>query len=165
MMTILHKAQRGFSLITAIFLLVVLSALGAMMLTFFAAQQQSAAIDALGSRAFQAARTGAEWGTFQIIQSQVVGKTFADACKKGNQPSSSVSLADTPLSLFNLLVSCDYTSTPTDPVASGIYNITATISGVNGVLPGSADYIQRVIQTSINGDSVASGVIYQRESY
>lgn len=174
MITMRHKV-RGFSLISAIFLLVVLAALGAMMVTFFAAQQQSSAIDALGSRAYQAARAGIEWGAFQINQSQVVGTSFATACQGGTSsvpatPATQPTLAGTPLAQFSLADSCYATSYTegTNP-SVWIYTVTATASGINGAVPGSSDYVQRVMQATIAsavgvGDT-ASGVIYQRESY
>ena len=45
------KIQRGFSLISAIFLLVVIAALGTFAVTLSTNQQQSAALDVLGARA------------------------------------------------------------------------------------------------------------------
>ena len=61
------SAQRGFSLIAAIFLLVVIAALGAFAVTLSTIQQESAALDVLGSRAYQAARAGIEWGEYQAL--------------------------------------------------------------------------------------------------
>ena len=58
---------RGFSLVSAIFLLVVIAALGTFAVTLSTTQQQSAALDVLGSRAYQAARAGVEWGAYQIL--------------------------------------------------------------------------------------------------
>ena len=66
--TLKSKMQKGFSLITAIFLLVVLGGLGAVMMTFFSAQQQSSAQDVLGSRAYPAARAGIEWSVVQMLR-------------------------------------------------------------------------------------------------
>lgn len=57
----------GFTMVSAIFLLVILSALGAFMLTFSVAQHTTAATDLEGSRAYQAARTGIEWAAFQVL--------------------------------------------------------------------------------------------------
>ena len=161
-----RKVQRGFSLVTAIFLLVVVASLGALMMTFFTAQQQSSALDALDARAYQAARVGVEWGTFQITQSGVAGGTFAADCVNGTNPSATPppTLTNTNLSQFSLVVSCFYTPSPTDTIASGVYNITASAVAVNAA-PGSADYVQRVMRASIDGGVVASGIIYQRESY
>ena len=60
--------QSGFSLVTAIFLLVILASLGAFIVTISGVQQTSSALDVQGSRAYQAARSGIEWGTYQVLQ-------------------------------------------------------------------------------------------------
>ena len=167
MMTMKYKIQQGFSLVTAIFLLVVLASLGALMMTFFTAQQQSSALDVLGSRAYQAVRAGVEWSAFQITQSQVVSPSgvFATACQGGTSsvpvtPSTQPTLAGTPLSPFSLVVSCGAASSVEGANNVWVYDITATASGVNGATPGSADYVEREIQVAIwSQDSVASQVI------
>jgi len=60
-------AQRGFSIVTAIFLLVVLALLGAFMLSVTGLQQSSLQLDVQGVRAYQAARAGIEWGAWQVL--------------------------------------------------------------------------------------------------
>jgi MSHA biogenesis protein MshP len=64
----MKKSQNGFSLVTAIFLLVVLAFLGAAMVTFSTNQHQSSAMDVMGSRAYQAARAGVEWQAFSVLR-------------------------------------------------------------------------------------------------
>lgn len=64
----LPRVQRGFALATAIFLLVVLAALGAAMLTFSSTQHAGSAMDVQGARALQAARAGIEWGAYQALR-------------------------------------------------------------------------------------------------
>lgn len=61
------QARRGAGagLVTAIFLLVVLAGLAVALVSVFGAQRQSTALDEQGARAYQAARTGIEWGLFQ----------------------------------------------------------------------------------------------------
>lgn len=61
-----HATQHGFAAIAAIFLVVVLAALGGFMLTFSNTQQFSSAQDIQGSRAYWAARAGLEWGIFNV---------------------------------------------------------------------------------------------------
>ena len=61
-MTRMRQTQRGFSMVAAIFLLVVLAALGAFMVTFSNTQHLTSAQDVQGSRAYWAARAGLEWG-------------------------------------------------------------------------------------------------------
>ncbi len=57
-----QRTQRGFAAIAAVFLVVVLAALGAFMVTFSNTQQLTSAQDVQGSRAYWAARAGLEWG-------------------------------------------------------------------------------------------------------
>ena len=60
---VLHlRRQYGFSLPAAIFLLVVLALMGAVIVTVTGLQQSSQQLDVLGARAYQAARAGIEWG-------------------------------------------------------------------------------------------------------
>lgn len=61
-------AQRGFSIVSAIFLLVVMASLGAFMLTFSTVQQTTSAQDLEGTRAYQAARAGIEFGVYQVLR-------------------------------------------------------------------------------------------------
>ena len=61
------SAQRGFSIPTAIFLIVVLALLGVFIVSVTGIQQSSQALDVLGVRAYQAARTGVEWAAFQVL--------------------------------------------------------------------------------------------------
>lgn len=59
--------QRGFSLVSAIFLLVILSALGVFMLSISTMQQTTSTQDLQGSKAYQAAKAGIEWGAYQVM--------------------------------------------------------------------------------------------------
>lgn len=59
------KHLRGFAILSAIFILVVLAALGAFILSISAQQQIGSAQDVQGARAYQAARAGIEWGLYQ----------------------------------------------------------------------------------------------------
>lgn len=59
--------NRGFLLPAAIFLLVILAALGAYALNINSIQQATSKQDVLGTRAYQAARAGLEWGMFQVL--------------------------------------------------------------------------------------------------
>jgi MSHA biogenesis protein MshP len=62
----LQRIEQGFAAISAIFLLVVLAALGAFMLTLSNTQQLTSAQDVQGSRAYWAARSGIEWAVAAI---------------------------------------------------------------------------------------------------
>lgn len=71
MSSLLHamrrRVQRGFSIVTAIFLVVVLAALGVFILTVTGVQQSSQSLDVQGVRAYQAARAGIEWAAYQVL--------------------------------------------------------------------------------------------------
>ncbi len=69
MLTILHNSrdQRGFALASAIFIIVVLAAL-ALAITLLTTQTETGhARDISGSRAYQAARAGIDWGAYQVL--------------------------------------------------------------------------------------------------
>lgn len=134
------RAQRGFSLVTAIFLLVILAGLGAMMMTFFTAQQQSSALDVLGSRAYQASRAGIEWAAYQVA-SQAANASAPVGCAT-DFPANSLGGTLAP---FSVAVACNTASHVEGASAIWVYDITSTATGVNGAAPGSADYVERVI--------------------
>jgi MSHA biogenesis protein MshP len=59
--------ESGFSIVAAVFLLVVLALLGAFIVSVTGLQQSGHQLDILGARAYQAARAGIEWGAFQVL--------------------------------------------------------------------------------------------------
>ena len=145
----MQRAQRGFSLVSAIFLLVVLAALGAAMVTFSTAQNQSLAMDVLGSRAYQAANAGIEWAAYRIESGS--GGSFGPAAVF--VPGTATALVGTNLEPFTVTVG--YTATPvTDEIIAGSgvqpgltsYYITA--SAVYGVV-GTTDYVERVVNAKM----------------
>jgi MSHA biogenesis protein MshP len=149
------RTQKGFSLITAIFLLVVLTALSAMMATFFAAQQQSQTLDVLGARAYQAARTGVEWAAASAV-------TWS-GCPSIPAPLFSANTLEGALSSYTVTVTC---SGATSAVASAsavawVYGITSSASGVGNAAPGDADYVERVIQASIWAQGASQVVVWK----
>ena len=58
--------QRGVSLVAAIFLLLLMAGLAAFMASILSATHMNLAADVGGSRAYQAARAGVEWGMYQL---------------------------------------------------------------------------------------------------
>jgi MSHA biogenesis protein MshP len=125
-------AQRGFSIVSAIFLLVVLSALGAFMATFSSVQHVTSALDVRGAQAYQAARTGIEWGTYRVLRNS--------SCA-GSQ-----ALNDVPgfIVTVTCVASASYTEGVT-PVTA--YQITATAS--SGTV-GGIGYVERQLQATVS---------------
>ena len=118
--------QRGFALVSAIFLIVALAALGVYMARIASIQHTNALQDLQGSAAYQAARSGAEWGAYQITQERAVnagtGK-FAENCRAG------VAVVGLPvLSGFSVAVSCEQSGPAASEGASILrfYKIIAT---------------------------------------
>ncbi|MFZ2652479.1 MAG: agglutinin biogenesis protein MshP [Burkholderiaceae bacterium] len=60
--------QRGFTLVSAVFILVVLAALGAALAKLSVRQQLGSAAEVQAARAQQSARAGLEWASFQVLR-------------------------------------------------------------------------------------------------
>lgn len=140
-----NNVQKGFSLVSAIFLLVVLAALGAAMVTFSTSQSQSQAMDVLGSRAYQAANAGVEWAAYNIaINSGAAGATVFT-------PGTGTALGG---NLAPFTVSVGYTAVAqSDAAIAGgavvpIWTHDITASAVYGN-PGTADYVERVVSAKM----------------
>jgi MSHA biogenesis protein MshP len=121
--------QCGFSLASAIFLIVVLALLGAFIVTVTGLQQSSAQLDVQGVRAYQAARAGVEWAAYQVLQPD---KTPAPASCAAEVPASCpaattqlTSLGES-LSPFTVTVQCTAINTTEGGRKVSVYQITAT---------------------------------------
>lgn len=60
--------SRGVAIIAAIFLVVILAALGGYMVSVSSSQQRGHGLDLTGSRVLQAANAGLEWAVYQVAQ-------------------------------------------------------------------------------------------------
>lgn len=72
------RHQGGFAIVSAIFILVVLAALGAFMVSISTNQHIGSALDVQGAKAYQAARAGMEWGLYRQMRDGacVASQTF-----------------------------------------------------------------------------------------
>ena len=134
----MKNKQTGFSIVSAIILLVVLAFLGAAMVTFSTNQQQSAAMDVMGSRAYQAARAGVEWGAYQVLQN-------AGACV----PITTLPALAGTLSGFTVTVTCGATVASEVSAATGIVTVYDLTSTAAQAAVGQPDRVERQIQISI----------------
>ena len=142
-MLIKAKLQTGFSLLTAIFLLVVLAGLGGVMVTFFGVQQQSSTLDVMGSRAYQASRAGIEWAAFNVSQT-ATGNLWAD-CADYDPPAilfAATTLAGN-LSPFRVTLACNSVMATEGGATIFVYELTSTAS--NGGAAGTKDLVERVL--------------------
>lgn len=85
-----HKRQRGVSIIAAIFFLLLFAAIAAAMVSLTTTSNATSALDVQGSRAYQAARAGLEWGIYQVMDPNNTSATSATAtlpsCPSGTFP-------------------------------------------------------------------------------
>lgn len=63
------RNQHGMSLVTAIFILVVLAAIGGYMVLVSGVQSRTTVMALQGARAYHAARSGLEWGIYRDLAS------------------------------------------------------------------------------------------------
>mgnify|MGYP001562806925 CR=1 FL=1 len=100
------QRQRGFLVIAAVFLLVVLAGLVAYLMTVSTTSQAASAADFNSARAYQAARAGAEWGAFEILRDPV-GGTFKSTCETGPAFTATFNLTfGSTLASFTATVTC-----------------------------------------------------------
>ncbi|MDD5384999.1 MAG: hypothetical protein PHG89_08985 [Gallionella sp.] len=137
------QSSKGFSLVSAIFLLVVIAALGTFAVTLFTTQQQSAALDVMGARAYQAARAGIEWGAYQVLPNSAVG--FAANCRAGATSQVVAPLPNT-LAGFNVNVQC--VSTPHSEAAATVTIYQLTSTATQGA-PATPNYVERQMTVTI----------------
>lgn len=120
--------QTGFAAIAAVFLVVVLAALGAFMVSFSNTQQLTSAQDIQGSRAYWAARAGLEWGIASVTT----------ACP----------VSPTTLSVdgFTVRVTCAQSSY-TDAGSVSLFQVTALSQSGGSV--GGTGYVERSLTASL----------------
>jgi MSHA biogenesis protein MshP len=144
----IRRRASGFALILALFMLVSLAAIGAYMLTVSTGQVEAGVQDEQGSRAYQAARAGIEWGAFQVLQNS--GDSFASNCTTGGSSSQAFSLAGG-LAAFRAEVACQRFGPETEGAASvTVYRLTST--GCNNNPCGSGlgpTYVERQLQLTL----------------
>jgi MSHA biogenesis protein MshP len=156
--------QRGFTIVTAIFLLVVLAMLGAFMLALTGLQQSSSVLDVQGVRAYQAARSGMEWGAWQVLDpNDAIGTPALPTC-----PASPTQLTPAgSLSPFTVTVTCNATTTTEGNRNVATYFIVATACNQPsaGSCPNaapSAGYLERQMHATFSKckDPTAAGPRY-----
>ena len=134
----LHK-QCGFSLVTAIFLLVILSSIGAFMVTIGGTQRTTTVAAIQGARAFQAARSGIEWAIKRVIDDNNCNAVTMNPTFTLNVPG---------LNGFTVTLSCD--TTMHDEVGTNDVIVYTINSNASYGTYGSADFVRRRITATIS---------------
>src|SRR4029077_4479815 len=110
------KRQRGFSILAGGFLLIILASLAAFLMSISMMQQMGSAMDIQGSRAYQAARAGIEWGAFQALT-----PVAAPAC-----PTTTLTFVGTTLQDFTTTVTCTLSTANELGTTINFYQLTST---------------------------------------
>lgn len=127
------QRQFGFSLVPALFLLVVLSALGIVAVRLSGVQQQTVVLAMQSGRAYAAARSGVDWSAYQALVN-------------GSCASSTLTLTEAGLAGFSVDTSCSSTSHSEGPNTVRVYVIDAFAwSGSYG----TPDYVSRRIRSTV----------------
>ena len=148
-----HRAARGFTLVSALFVLVVLAALGAALAKISQRQHLGSAAEIDAARAYQAARAGIEWAAFQMLRNPAP-PAAAPACfgTTSFQP---------PGSLANFTVTVSCTRTPNSgsvndgPTALVFYRLVANACNApaSGSCPAAgtpgATYAERQLTSTV----------------
>lgn len=145
-MNLRASMQRGFALISALFLLIVLAALGVYMVSISSTEHYTALYAIQSAKAYYAARSGIEWGTTEATTN---GCAAADTGGTPLTPGGA-------LSGFSVIVSCTNPNT----IGTGqysesqltnsynVYAITATAYTTN-IAFGNPGYASRRIRVTI----------------
>ena len=136
------SAESGFVLPSAIFLVVILAALGGYMVALSRTSHISGALDIQGSRAYQAARAGIEWAAWQVVDPQGP-QVPPTPCPVSP---STVTLTGT-LAAFNVSVTCTRTLEMDGATQVAVYQVTSTATSG---LAGEVDFVSRRIQGSFS---------------
>jgi MSHA biogenesis protein MshP len=132
-----RQHQRGFSIVSAIFLLLTLAGLALFILQFSTMQQATSNQDLQGSRAYQAARAGIEFGLYQVLV-----PVAPPACGSSTSPALGGSLSG-----FTPTVGFACSSVFTEGTTTvTVYTITSTVS--SGTL-GTPQYVERQLQATV----------------
>ena len=124
--------QTGFAAIAAIFLVVLLAALGAFMVGFSNTQQLNSAQDVRGSRAYWAARGALEWAIPTVTPALCVAPMASPP---------------TPLDTFTITVNCEPNAYTEGDVTVNVMRLTATAS--QGASVGSVGFVERSVSASV----------------
>ncbi len=137
-----RRRSTGFTLVSVVFVLVVLALLGSALASVSLRQQLGSAAELDHARALQAARAGLEWAAFQVLRNPAP-PAAAPACF------GATNFTPGGLGAFTVSVSCARTDATDGATALAFYRLVATACNapVAGACPAtgtpSATYVER----------------------
>ncbi|HEY4956870.1 MAG TPA: hypothetical protein VII31_03575 [Caldimonas sp.] len=129
-------AMRGFALVSAIFILVVLALLGAMMVALSTTQHVGQVRDLFGSRAYFAARAGIEWGVYAALRNNACAASATLPPLAGSAQG------------FSVVVGCTL-SGPFDEGGTTVRVYKLTSTATRGAA-GAPDQVERQLQAMVS---------------
>ena len=125
-------AARGFALVPALFLVVVLGALSLVAVRVGNAQQHAVTMGLVQARALSAARSGVEWGVYQALHGSCASST-------------TLNLTESAASGFSVVVTCSATSFVNGASTNSSYVVRSTATA--GTY-GQPSYVRRVMSST-----------------
>jgi MSHA biogenesis protein MshP len=139
----MRRAQQGFLIMAAIFLLVVCSAYIAYLSSQSSVSQSTGLLDVQSARAYQTARAGIEWGAFQLLRNGATCAAFP----------TTLTFAGTTLSDFSAVVTCSQSGAINEGAAAAVVVYQLTSTGCNaGSCPSASaasTYAERQLSVTI----------------
>ncbi len=139
------KRQGGFSIIMAIFLIVVLGGIAVFIGRVSTMQTQSSALDEEGAMAYQAARAGLEWGIYRAIIIDDGSGSSCTATTSFNLP-----VPITALNTVNYPVTVTCTSKPENEGGIPIRVYLITSNANNAAAIGSKFHVERRLTVTVS---------------
>ncbi len=136
------RREGGFTLVTAIFIIVILATLVGYMVSISGVQSATSLLALQGARATAAARSGIEWGTHQAFNNTAATCGAAPATPTTN----SFALNGAGLMDFNVSVTCSYTNHTERSVTLPVYRLVALAE--HGTY-GTPDYVSRQMEATV----------------
>ncbi len=127
------STQRGFALVAALFLLVVLALLGVVAVRVAGVQQQTVNLALMAARAYHAAQSGVEWAAYQALVN-------------GSCTSATLGLTEGGVAGFSVDVACTSTTHGEGASVTTVYALEAFAhAGVYG----APDYVSRRLRATV----------------
>ncbi len=139
----MRRGEGGFSLVSAIFLLVMITAAGAFMVRVSGVQRTTTTFALLGPKAYHAARSGIEWNLHRAL-------TVPGSCPVGPPTTTSFALTEGGLAGFAVTVTCESEIHVEGASTETLYRFTSLAEW--GAF-GDRDYVSRRLETRITDAS------------
>lgn len=142
---IIKKSQKGFSIIIAVVLIILLALIGSYMATLTIVSSVNTTVSAGTMQAWFAARSGIEWAVQNVISANVCF-TAADGNFATNGDGD-FSINAGAINNFNITVTCAVD--PYTESGPGFYNVYQITSRATRGTPGEIAYVSRQLNVSI----------------